>query len=165
MLDALTARRPLHLSVVPPIVTPSPQVDGHRPARDGVNLTRSGDVQTHERRVRCRMTPNSSHAHATTQTDTRGSNRTLVTHPTVSLVTERRAAHIAVAPGFYDLDIMEQREVWDRAHDMAYERGWVPVGEEACTDLSVEDEDGTERYPLAPLCRLMGGPCAAECRS
>lgn len=78
-------------------------------------------------------------------------------HPTVHYVQNRQArtAHIAVQPSFYDLDIDDQQRIWDQAHHLAAVDGWVPPVD----DLSVVDDDGTERYPLAPFCRVAGRIC------
>lgn len=83
-----------------------------------------------------------------------------VQHPTVHYVTSGNAAHIAVSPSFYRLDIDEQRSTWDRAYHLASVDGWVAPDD----DLSVVDEDGTERYLLARWCRLLDRPCQG-CRA
>lgn len=82
-------------------------------------------------------------------------------HPTVHFVVDRRSAHLSVSPDFYRLDIEQQRAVWDRAHATAFGAGWVAPAD----DVRIVDEDGTERYPLARWCRVMGGVCAPECRA
>lgn len=84
-----------------------------------------------------------------------------MSHPTVHYVNQAgRTAHIAVSPGFYELDISEQRSIWDRAHHLAAVDGWIAPED----DISVVDEDGTERYPLTRWCRLMDRSCEG-CRS
>jgi hypothetical protein len=83
-------------------------------------------------------------------------------HPTVHLVTNHAqgTAHIAVHPNFYELDVDEQKTVWDRAHEMAVQEGWVPPEDD---DLSVVDENGIELLALTPYCRLMGSECIEGC--
>jgi hypothetical protein len=79
-------------------------------------------------------------------------------HPTVNYVQNHaaRTAHIAVAPGFYELTIDDQRSTWDRAHHLAAVDGWVPPAED---DLVVVDDEGVERYPLTAFCRVAGRIC------
>jgi hypothetical protein len=84
----------------------------------------------------------------------------LVSQPTVDLVTGQGYAYIAVREGFYDLDVRTQNEVWNRAQKLAVEAGWVAPEND---DLSVVDEDGTERLPLVPYCRLMSLECENRC--
>ena len=84
----------------------------------------------------------------------------LVSQPTVNLVTGQGYAYIAVQEGFYRLDVPAQREVWNRAQKMAAEAGWVAPEND---DLSVVDDDGTERLALVPYCRLMGLECEDRC--